>query len=43
MNDVNNCRLIDRSAIHLELKTACLKTCLDMVMPDITLIKNALI
>jgi hypothetical protein len=43
MNDVNNCRIIDRSAIHLDLKTACLKTCLDMVMPDITLLKNALI
>lgn len=43
MNDVNNCRIIDRSAIHLDLKTACLKTCLDLVMPDITLLKTALI
>lgn len=43
MNDVSNCHLVDRTAIHMELKSNCLKTVLDLVMPDITLVKNALI
>jgi len=43
MNDVNNCRLVDRSAMHFDLKVACLKSCLDLVLPDINIVKNALI
>lgn len=43
MNDVSNCRLVDRSALHLDLKSACLKASLELVMPDINLVKNALI
>lgn len=43
MNDVNNCRLVDRSAMHFDLKLACLKSCLDLVMPDINIVKNSLI
>ena len=43
MNDVSNCHLVDRTAIHMELKSNCLKTVLDLVIPDITLVKNALI
>jgi len=35
MNDVSNCHLVDRSAMHLEVKAACLKTSLEFVMPDI--------
>jgi len=43
MNDVSNCHLVDRSAMHLDVKAACLKTSLEFVMPDIQLLKNALI
>ena len=43
MNDVNNCHLVDRNALSYDLKLACLKTSLDLLMPDINLVKNALI
>lgn len=43
LNDVNNAHLIDRKALHLELKVACLKTAMDLLMPDIQVVKNALI
>lgn len=43
MNDVNNCHIVDRSALHFDLKVACLKTCLEMMMPDIMVVKSALI
>ena len=42
MNDVSNCHLIDRTALHMELKVSCLKSVLELVMPDISLVKNAL-
>lgn len=35
MNDVSNAHLIDRTALNYDLKVACLKTSLDMMMPDI--------
>lgn len=43
MNDVANAHLIDRTALNYDLKVSCLKTSLDMLMPDIQLVKNALI
>jgi hypothetical protein len=43
LNDVNNCHLLDRNALHQDLKVACLKTSMDMMMPEIQLVKNALI
>ena len=35
--------MLDRNAKHYDLKVACLKASLDMVMSDIQLVKNALI
>jgi hypothetical protein len=35
LNDVSNAHLLDRSALHLELKVNCLKTAMDLLMPDI--------
>ena len=43
MNDVNNCHIVDRTALHYEVKVQCLKMTLELVMPDIQLVKNALI
>lgn len=43
LNDVSNCHLIDRDAACYDLKIQCLKTCLDMVLPDIQIVKNALV
>lgn len=43
LNDVNNCHPLDRTAIHHELKVSCLRTSMDMLMPEIQLVKNALI
>ena len=43
LNDVNNCNLVQRNAIHLEVKKTCLKNAIDLVKQDIDLVKNALI
>ena len=43
LNDISNCHLVDRTAIHFDLKVTCLKIVLEYVMPDIQLVKNALI
>lgn len=43
LNDVSNAHMLDRNAKHYDLKVACLKASLDMVMSDIQLVKNALI
>ena len=43
LNDVSNAHLIDRKALHLELKVSCLKTAMDLLMPDVSVVKNALI
>jgi hypothetical protein len=43
LNDVSNAHLLDRKSLHYDLKVACLKTSLDMLLPDIEIVKNALI
>ena len=43
LNDVNNCNLVQRNAIHLEVKKTCLKNAIGLVKQDIDLVKNALI
>lgn len=39
LNDVNNCNLAQRNAEHLTQKTACLKLAIEMVKPDIDVVK----
>lgn len=43
LNDVNNFNIVQRSAEHLTLKTACLKLAFEMVKVEIEIVKNSLI
>lgn len=43
LNDVNNCNMMQRNAEHLSQKTACLKLAVEMVKPDIDVVKQALV
>lgn len=43
LNDVSNCNLIQRSALHLTAKASCLKLAFEMVKPEIDVIKQALV
>lgn len=43
LNDVSNCNLVQRSAQHLTVKSACLRLAFDMVKPEIEVIKQALV
>ena len=43
LNDVNNCNLVQRSAEHLTVKSACLKLAFEMVKAEIEVVKQALV
>ena len=39
LNDVNNCNLVQRSSEHLGAKTPCVKLAVEMVKPEIEVVK----
>ena len=43
LNDVSNCNLVQRNALHLDVKKTCLKNIYDLVKNDIEIVKNALV
>jgi hypothetical protein len=43
MNDLANCRLVQRNASHLAVKTQCLKLAHELVKPEIDIVRQALV
>ena len=43
MNDLANCRLVQRNATHLAAKTSCLKLAYELVKPEIDIVRQALV